>query len=336
MSEILQSLGIDDLVSPTAESLDAFWTSQQRRLTSTLAETIPDGSTVAMLDYPVHGNTGDHLIMLGTECWAAERKLNVLGNWHVDNFLYPALPRDAILVCHGGGNLGDLYRYQHHREKLADAYPKNRVVILPQTIHFTNEERIQKASRAMNAHPDLHLFVRDRASLEIAEKHFANCSPILAADMATFLYPLPKKLRCSLPTEIEREIFFLARRDKERVDLSYVPALNGMRSVDWDDLEPWNYPFIIGVIVTAYVWGRFLPVEYSARWWYEFCRRRAVHAASEIKRSRLVATNRLHCHILSCLAGVPNLVLDNTYGKNSAYYDCWHKDLSFAKLILKD
>jgi pyruvyl transferase EpsO len=78
----------------------------------------------------------------------------------------------------------------------------------------------------------------------------------------------------------------------------------------------------------------FLTVyRYAARWWYEFCRRRAVYAASVIKRSRLVVTNRLHGHILSCLLGVPNVVLDNTYGKNSAYYRCWYRDLQFARLI---
>jgi hypothetical protein len=259
MSELLQNFGIDNLVPPDAATLEAFWTGQQDRLTATLAEKIPDGSTVAMLDYQVHSNTGDHLIMLGTECWVAEHRFNVLGTWHVDNFLYPALPREAILVSHGGGNLGDLYRYQHHREKVVRAYPHNRIVILPQTIFFQNAEKLQQVSRTMNTHADLHLFVRDQPSLQIAERAFAGCAPTLAADMATFLFPLEEKLHCKLPTEIAQEMFFLERRDKERIDLSHVPALRGKRGIDWNDLQPMHGPFITGVMVTAYVCGRFLP-----------------------------------------------------------------------------
>ena len=108
MMNVMAIIGIDDRAPPSPEVLRRFWNGQQDRLAATLAEKIPDGSTVAMLDYPVHGNTGDHLIMLGTECWVTERKLNVLGTWHADNFLAPKLPREAILVCHGGGNMGDL------------------------------------------------------------------------------------------------------------------------------------------------------------------------------------------------------------------------------------
>lgn len=34
-----------------------------------------------------------------------------------------------------------------------------------------------------------------------------------------------------------------------------------------------------------------------------------------------VVTSRLHGHILSCLVDVPSTVIDNSYGKNTAYYE---------------
>jgi pyruvyl transferase EpsO len=226
-----------------------------------------------------------------------------------------------------------LYRYQHHRERLLANYPTHRIVILPQTIYFHDKEKQRAAGRAMSRHGDVHLFVRDETSLDIARDSFASCSPVLAPDMAAFLYPLEETLRCTLSREITEEIFFLQRRDKERVDLSHLPALRGIKPIDWDDLQPLHFPFIIGVLVTAYVYARVLPAGPFFRWWREFCRKRAVVAAGRLNRSRFVATNRLHCHILACLLGVPNVLLDNTYGKNSAYYRAWHSELPFARFI---
>ena len=45
-----------------------------------------------------------------------------------------------------------------------------------------------------------------------------------------------------------------------------------------------------------------------------------------------IITSRLHGHIFACLLGIPNEVCDNSYGKNSGYYNQWTKDISFAKL----
>ena len=45
-----------------------------------------------------------------------------------------------------------------------------------------------------------------------------------------------------------------------------------------------------------------------------------------------IITSRLHGHIFACLLGIQNEVCDNSYGKNSGYYNQWTKDISFAKL----
>ncbi len=320
-------------MAPDAETLGAFWGARQRELAATLQDAVPAGSTVAMLDYQVHGNTGDQLIMLGTQRWASLSGLNVVGRFHVDNFPYPRLPADTILVWHGGGNFGDLYRYQRHREKVSKAYPRNRIVVLPQTVFFQSEKNLARSSAALNAHPDLHLFVRDRESLRTAERHFSGCHPTLAADMATFLFPLEETIGCAPSTPIDREVLLIQRRDRERVDRGGTPELRGHKRHDWSDLHVGHTPLIYSVVVAAFVLGRLIPEEPMARWWYEFARRRAVRVAGEIRRSRVVVTDRLHAHILASLLGVPSVVLDNSYGKNAPYYRCWHSSLNFARLV---
>jgi pyruvyl transferase EpsO len=45
----------------------------------------------------------------------------------------------------------------------------------------------------------------------------------------------------------------------------------------------------------------------------------------------LVVTDRLHGHLLACLARRPNVVLDNVDGKVGAYFDSWSGALGFTK-----
>ncbi|MNP69123.1 putative pyruvyl transferase EpsO [compost metagenome] len=47
---------------------------------------------------------------------------------------------------------------------------------------------------------------------------------------------------------------------------------------------------------------------------------------------RSVQTSRLHGHILSCLMDKPNTLLDNSYGKNSSYYQTWTSGIKTASL----
>ena len=42
-----------------------------------------------------------------------------------------------------------------------------------------------------------------------------------------------------------------------------------------------------------------------------------------LARGRVVVADRLHGHILSLLMGLPNVVLDNSYGKTRAVYETW-------------
>ena len=50
-----------------------------------------------------------------------------------------------------------------------------------------------------------------------------------------------------------------------------------------------------------------------------------------VSRYRYVYTTRLHVMILSVLLGKECTFFDNTYGKNSAFYETWLKDLPGVK-----
>ena len=47
------------------------------------------------------------------------------------------------------------------------------------------------------------------------------------------------------------------------------------------------------------------------------------HMVAEFSRYSHVTSSRLHAHILSTLMGIPNTLIDNSYGKNSSYFEAW-------------
>jgi pyruvyl transferase EpsO len=320
------TLGTPNLDTPSAAALESFWTCQQDRLAELLATAVPSGSSVALLDYPVHGNTGDHLIWLGTERWLGTIGATVVGRWHVDNFPYPQFPADTILLCQGGGNFGDIYRFQRFRERVIHAYPGHRIVMLPQTIHYRDPARLRHSAEALARHPDLWLFVRDHRSLAIAADAFAGARPQLASDMAAFLFPVAETLGCALPRAPSRDVLNFFRRDRERTSM---PAHD---SIDWDHIDPQHRLFVLGAIATGFLFGKLIPAGYASRYWLDFCHGRVIRAATLVADHRTVITNRMHCHILASLLGVPNVVFDNSYGKCSAYFEAWHTELPFTRL----
>jgi len=316
-----------ELAPPARDVLTEFWTRQQALLAGLLAPLVPQAATVVLLDYPVHGNTGDHLIWLGTERWLESIGARVAGRWHLDNFAFPRLPDGTIVLCQGGGNFGDIYRFQRFRERVVAAYPRQRIVMLPQTIHFRDPARLRQSRAALAGHGDLHLFVRDHRSLEIARESFANARPQLAPDMAAFLFPVADVLACDLPAAPRRDVLHFVRRDRERTAATATP-----RGIDWDDIDPRHQLFVLGAIATGYLFGKAIPAGYASRYWLDFCRGRVIRAAQLVADHRQVVTNRMHCHILASLLGVPSVVLDNDYGKCSAYFRAWHSELPFARL----
>lgn len=47
----------------------------------------------------------------------------------------------------------------------------------------------------------------------------------------------------------------------------------------------------------------------------------------------VVITDRLHCHILCILLGIPHLFLANSYYKNKSFYDTWTSGIPFCRFV---
>jgi pyruvyl transferase EpsO len=284
-----------------------------------------DNRPVHFTDIPVHGNIGDLLIMKGTLEFF--RKNNIRCNLKAAYFNYSTkwLKPTDVLLFQGGGNLGDLYPGpQSFREKCVAEANSNRIIILPQTIHFERSENRQRCERIFSSHPDLHICVRDEKSFEQARAMSDNV--YLLPDMAHQLWPINRT------RAVIGERLGISRVDDET---------SGARISGCDFVTDW--PELVGltterVIRAGHRLAATLHATKMDRWSLPIQERIWLHCADTLVESAIslfssytrLSTDRLHGHILGCLMNIEHEVFDNSYGKNATYIDAWTGKSNFV------
>jgi len=309
---------------------DEFWLSLQKKSSESLNRLVPRGSEIIYLEYPVYSNIGDLLICLGTEQWFRRSGLTVLGRWNIFNFTFPKISDTVILLCQGGGNFGDMYPQQAFREAIVEAYPRNPIIFLPQTIHYRDNSNLEISKRKLNRHPSLKLLLRDHDSLNLAETHFPNAECQLAPDMSVWMYPLGESL--DLPAHPSRRIktLCLLRTDSERIQEQVLPQLTPDWEGDWSDLLGIRRIKLRVMKLSGRFFHSLIPPQSFASCWLSNASRTSSYCASRFMEAETIVSSRLHGHLLASMLGISNVVLDNSYGKNFRYFQTWHQDLKIA------
>ena len=303
----------------TAHTVRALRTAALQSLVSVLDTRRP----CALLDFPAHGNVGDSLIWLGARAllreagaappayrctpatYSAERLARKVGN--------------GTILLNGGGSFGDVWPvHQTFRERVLSDFPDNAIVQLPQSIHFESDDNAARAAQRMQAHSGFTLMVRDDVSRTIA-RDTLGVEAVLAPDFAFGLGPLPRPA----PTT---DVVVLARTDQERSGTGAVYRSEGqVVSGDWVE-EPNEILIrafrrqhaLMENRPRAFGW---MPLPFES-----LARQRLRRGSAFLGRGRAVVTDRLHGHILSLLMDIPNVVVDNSYGKNRRFLRTWTGD----------
>jgi pyruvyl transferase EpsO len=303
---------------------------------------LPNGTRVVYIDVPLHFNVGDLLINAGTERFFERSmitpvvRLTIFDICDIDQgtkgcirlktlFLdaMKNIPSNIPILLHGGGNIGDLYpEFQAMREAIIESFPSRRIIILPQSIHFDNELRQSLAIERMLRHADLHIFVRDRPSLD-AIRAVAKDRGALLPDMAHALWSELTEYRSQEPS---KSCLTMRRRDDE-TRLS----IQGSRTFDWDDIVSSRDIWLSRLIRKS----MYLGVDRTHRlplWlWYRLRDRIIARAFHYFAAYGTIDTDRLHGLILGCLMARHVNFVDNRYGKLSRYVSEW---LSCSPLVL--
>lgn len=277
-----------------------------------------------LLDYPVHGNVGDLLIWKGEQAFLKRNKKPLAGQYSIKNMGGRASRKietcDTICL-HGGGNFGDIWPvHQKFRETIISKYPQKRIIIFPQSVYYDDAKELDRACGVLKRHPDLHILLRDEASLRLLqEREVMNLR--LCPDMAHALWG---GWRPGSPSGDGHQWLYLLRRDKERGNLPKWLEDMEAQSKDWADLrkrraERW---FRNGTKIVSMdgKYGNALPASAVWNLVADVLIRRAMRLVAEHEN---VVTNRLHAVIISSLLARRVVAYDNSYGKLSAYISCW-------------
>lgn len=270
-----------------------------------------DDRPYALVDFPNYPNVGDSAIWLGAKSFLSRagepNRVAMMGEF--DGFDF-----DGPIWIIGGGNFGDLWpRHQDYREGLLERFPGRQIIQLPQSIHYDDLANVDRTARAIERHGAFVLCVRDEASRAFAERHF-DCRVILAPDMALYLGDLTRRGRPRCP------VLALARDDKERAGAEPHDFGRGVETVDWLS-EPFG-------LSQDFVGSRTrkadrLREDLKVRFYDVLAASRLRYGQSLLSRGEVVATDRLHAHLLALLMGIPHVVADNSTGKISGLMSVW-------------
>ena len=107
-------------------------------------------SDYILLDLHYYSNIGDTLIWEGTESFLKSLPHKCLYKSSNQTFKYKHLQSSTIIILQGGGNFGDLWRrFQDFRLSIIKQYPNNKIIILPQSIFYENDEIIKNDAAIM-------------------------------------------------------------------------------------------------------------------------------------------------------------------------------------------
>ncbi|MHC1732028.1 MAG: polysaccharide pyruvyl transferase family protein [Bacteroidales bacterium] len=154
---------------------------------------------IVLVGTPEHSNIGDAAIAMGEmefiRRFFSDYRLVELSTYDFNDWyarLSSVVNSGDILFLQGGGNLGNRYISEENiRRRVISDFPKNKIVILPQTIHFDDNElghrELALSEKIYNNHKNLILFTRGQRSFDFAKTHFSGAKCINAPDMALML-----------------------------------------------------------------------------------------------------------------------------------------------------
>lgn len=204
-----------------------------------------------------------------------------------------AVRPDDLLAIHGGGNLGDIWPHEEAaRLAVVETFGDNRILSMPQSIHFDDPARRAHSMDVYRRHPDLLLAVRDDRSAQIALEHLDADRVVRTEDIVTrHEYPFAHRAH-------EPRVLFVQRDDKERRHGSGIDGArdrlvaSGMRIEVTDTTAP-ALPFSSAELAAKLVYRKI----------------------DEMHAADAVVTDRLHGALFALHARRPVVVFENSYGK---------------------
>jgi pyruvyl transferase EpsO len=300
----------------------ALFAQQAQAVDACLHKYIPAGRPVALLQFPYDFNVGNHMMWVAAVDYLKRRNARIAYAAHGYNFDLHAMKRavgDGVIIFLGGVTVSRLWpRHAEVKRMVAAGCPNNRLVSLPSTMLFVDDEDRREAATIFGDHRNVVLMARDPVSAASAREVFPDNIDIVATHDSTVL--LPAQPRLGKPIH---DIIWLARDDKEGADTK---APDDVNVFDWpqEDREGMRVLFPSRVFSkvrkTAPVLDSISNPQITACY-DRFARWVLSSGNKRLDTGKVLVTDRMHPHIHAALRSQPVVLLPDRFGKNRAVYE---------------
>ena len=274
---------------------------------------------IFLVGTPEHDNLGDHAIALAELVFVS----TYFPDYHIvevpiERFLQYwinlllKVRRDDLFMISGGGNIGNIYVLDEKmRRMIISKFTCNPIVIMPQTIYFTDDKNgareLEISKRIYSSHPNLLICAREQHSYVIMKKEFINCNIKLCPDMVFSLnYVKPQSERIyigiCLRTDLESTLTEFQHREIESICHKYSLNVQHINTCLSTGLESSQRE---AALTTLF---------------------------NQIKNCQLVVTDRLHGMIFSVITATPCIVFGSASHKIVSSFQ-WIKELPYIKFV---
>jgi len=283
---------------------------------------------VIVLGAPAHSNLGDqaqsYCIQTIIEEQFPQKKVFVFeGNILRKNYYFllylirSSIRENDIILIHSGYHCTDLFlKEELLNEKIIELFQNKKLLFLPQTVFFKNEQLMKKSAEIYNTHPNVTIMCRDEISFAYAKTLYTNCKLMLYPDIVTSL---------------------IGRRKYNNKRKGILVCLRKLGSVESQFSEDKKEKLIsdLSLIDTVSVTDTDSPVH-----WKIIREKRSEIIEKELEyyaQFKVIITDRYHGMIFSLISNTPVVVVGSTDHKLSSGIKWFptniYKSISFTENI---
>ena len=285
-----------------------------------------------LCEVPHYYNVGDTLIWQGEMDFLKTLPLRCKGMSSHDSRRLPPIKKGDLVLFQGGGNFGDVWKGEgphEYRRQVMASNPTCRFVVFPQTVWYVNEENL-KADAEFYSRYDCTICARDKRSYDVLKSHFKN-EILLVPDMA-FCMDIAK---WTVGRFYPAKPFVLKRLDKEFLPSLEMTKMLSNLDADVDDWYPMTHRTQVDIWRDRILRRpRKLGWAYEPYMYYVYRPYLIRYGIRQLMTHTDIYTTRLHACILSVLLGKERITFfDNSYGKNSGFYETWLRDCENVRMV---
>lgn len=189
----------------------------------TYAFKIRSRKNIFVFGSPFHSNLGDQAQTYCIKKWIENNypkyKLYIYdtmeltnGDYFILNRIHKYIKKSDLIFLHSGYHTTDLYMLEENMQrKVIELFYDNKIVVLPQTIYYTDVKEMNKSKNIYNKHSKLMMLCRDELSYKTAQDIFSNCKLRLFPDIVTTM------IGCFEYNNDRNGILLCMRNDKESI-----------------------------------------------------------------------------------------------------------------------